>query len=99
MIRWTRSARIATGKDLQAMKWAKEIQQFNNKKYKLQGTVYLDLFGEYGTIRWFTDFPDLATLEKVMNQVLADQEYLQKLSQVPGLFIQGSGFDTVMRTL
>jgi hypothetical protein len=33
-----------------------------------------------------------------MQQMMADQEFWQKVSQVPTLF-QGSAFDTVMATL
>ena len=99
MIRWTRSAKIAYGKFPQATKWAKEITEFSNKKYKTQTSVYLDSFGEYGTIRWFCDFADLAALEKVGNQLMADQEYLKKVSQAADLFIQGSGYDTVMQAI
>jgi hypothetical protein len=99
MVRWTRSARIAAGKNLQAVKWAKEIADFDNKKYKIQMSVYMDSFGEYGTIRWFVDFADLAALEKVGNQLMADQEHLQKLSQASDLFIQGSTYDTVMQSI
>ena len=99
MVRWTRSARIAARKELQAMKWAKEIAEFANKKYKTQITVYMDFFGEVGTIRWFNDYTDLAAFEKVRSQLLADQEYFQKLNQATELLVQGSGFDTVMHTI
>jgi hypothetical protein len=84
---------------MEAMHWAKEIAEFSNKKYGTQTTVYLDSFGEYGTIRWFWDCADLATLEKVGYQLFADQEYLQRLSQGPALLVPGSVFDTVMRSI
>jgi len=99
MIRWTRSARIAHGKFPQAIQWAKEIAEFSNKKYKIQLGVYLDTFGEVGTIRWFADYADLAALEKVRTQLLADQEYWQKVNQAAELLVQGSVFDTVMHAI
>ena len=99
MVRWTRSAQIASGKFPQASQWAKEIAEFSNKKYKTQTSVYMDSFGEYGKIRWFCDFADLAALEKVGGQLMADQEYLQKLIQGTDLFIHGSIFDTVMHSI
>ena len=98
MIRWTRSAKIVPGKFGQAIKWAKEITEFINKKYKNQTSVYMDSFGEYGTIRWFADYKDLAALEKLGNQILADQEYRQKVNQATELLIQGSIFDVVMQS-
>jgi len=98
MVRWTRSAQIAHGKAPQAMKWAKEMAEFANKKYKTQITVYMDFFGEAGTIRWFNDYADLAAFEKVRSQILMDQEYLQRLNQAAELFLS-SGFDAVMHTI
>jgi hypothetical protein len=99
MVRWTRSARIAHGKGVQTMQWAKEITEWANKKYNLQMKVYLDYFGEYGTIRWFVDYENLAILEKTFDQLLGDQEYWQKVNQSNDLLVEGSGFDTVMRAI
>ena len=99
MIRWTRSARIVPAKYMEAVQWAKEIAEYSNKKHGTQTTVYLDSFGEYGTIRWFWDCADLATLEKVGYQLFADPEYLQRLSQGPAFLVPGSVFDTVMRAI
>jgi uncharacterized alpha/beta hydrolase family protein len=99
MVRWTRSAQIVMGKYLQAVQWAKEITEFLNKKYKIQVSVYMDSFGEVGTIRWFVDYADFAAFEKLGNQLLADQEYFQKVNQATDLLIAGSVFDTVMRAI
>jgi hypothetical protein len=91
MIRWTRSLRIASAKYFpQAMQWAKEIAEFVSNKYKIQVSVYMDSFGKIGTIRWFCDYVDLATLEKVMNQLNTDQEYWQKVFQLELTFTQAS---------
>jgi uncharacterized alpha/beta hydrolase family protein len=81
------------------MQWAKEIAEFVNKKYNIQGSVYLDSFGEIGTIRWFCDYADLATMEKVINQINTDQEYWQKVIQASDFIMQGSVHDTVMRAI
>jgi len=100
MVRWTRSARVASsGKFFEAIKWAKEIAEFDNKKYKVQVSVYMDSFGELGTIRWFIDFADLAALEKFMNRVMGDKEHRQKISPFADLFIQDSVYDTVMQSI
>ena len=98
MIRWTRSAKIVPAKYMEAIHWAKEIAEFISKKHGVQTTVYMDSFGEYGTVRWFADHPDLASLEKFGHQIFTDQEYLQRLSQAPDLLVPGSVFDTVMRS-
>jgi len=100
MIRWTRSARISSVKYFpQAMQWAKEIAELTNKKYKIQVSVYMDSFGEIGTIRWFCDFADLAALEKLGNQLIKDQEYSKKASEASDFITQGSFYDTVMSTI
>jgi len=100
MIRWTRSARIASGKYApQAIKWAKEIAEFGNKKYNIQLSVYMDSFGEIGTIRWFCDFVDLATMGKALGQINKDQEYWQKVIQGSDFITQSSVCDTVMRSI
>lgn len=99
MVRWTRSARIAPGKFIEAIKWAKDIVEFTDKKYGSQVTAYLDSFGEFGTLRWFADFADLATLEKQQHQLNADKEYLQKVSRGTEFVVVESIFDTVMRAI
>ena len=98
MVRWTRSVRVIPGKDPQAIQWAKEMTDWLRKKFGGQLSVYMDCFGEVGTIRYFADFENLAAVEKWMQQMMADQEFWQKVSQVPTLF-QGGAFDTVMATL
>ena len=99
MIRWTRSAQIASGKFPQAVQFAKEIADYSNKKYKTQTSVYMDSVGEFGRIRWFCDFTDFAAWEKIGGQLMADQEYLKKVNQAADLFVHGSVFDTVMRAI
>ena len=98
MVRWTRSTRIAPGKNPQAIQWAKEMTEFINKKYSGHLSVYMDCFGEVGTLRWFEDLENLAAVEKRTQQLMADQEFLQRVNQVPTLF-QGGAFDTVMAAL
>ena len=100
MISWTRSVRISSGKNMpQAMQWAKEMAEFVEKKHKIQVSVYMDMFGESGTIRWFCDYEDLAAMEKIMNQFNTDQEYWQRVSQASEFITQNSVHDTVMRSL
>ncbi len=99
MVRWTRCTRIKYGAFIQAVQWAKEITKFVNEKYKIKLSVYMDSFGDFGTIRWFCDYADLAAMEKVGHQLLADKEYLQKVNKGADLLIPGSVCDTVMRAM
>ena len=101
MVRWMRSARIAPGKNIEAMQFAMEITEYAKNKYEGApgASVYLDSFGEVGTIRWMTDYEDLASFEKVSNQVRADQEWWQKMDAIKDLFIPGSIHDVIMRLI
>ena len=99
MVRWIRTAQIAPGKMMQAIAWSKEIAEFV-KKYKEISSidVFMDSFGDYGTVRWIADYDDLASLEKVGKQIADDQEYYQKVANFNELFV-GSANDLVMRSL
>jgi uncharacterized alpha/beta hydrolase family protein len=100
MIRWTRSAKVSSAKNMpKAVQWAKEVAEFITKKYKIQVSVYMDSFGDVGTIRWFCDYEDLAAVEKLGKQLIADQEYLKRLAETDDLFMQGSVYDTVMQAI
>jgi hypothetical protein len=98
MIRWMREARIASGKYIPAMTWSKEIAEYVKKVKELSSIqVFVDVFGEGGTVRWIVDYEDLAALEKAQNQFRDDQEYWKRLEQAQGLFLDGSTYDVVMR--
>ncbi len=99
MIRWTRCARIKYGDFIKGVQWAKEVAEFVNKKFKIQVSVYMDSFGEFATVRWFCDYKDLAELEKVAGQILADKEYLKLVNKGAELLVPDSTVDTVMRAL
>jgi hypothetical protein len=100
MIRWMRSARIAPGKLVEALKFSTEIVEYT-KKYEGAANVgvFLDSFGEVGTIRWCADYEDFASWEKISNQIFADPEWFQKMDAIKDLFIPGSTHDLVMRSL
>jgi hypothetical protein len=95
-----RSARIKGGNYMEAIGWGKEMAAYCEKTF---GTgkihVMLDLFGEMGTIRWESDYADLAALEKVNAKVMVDAEYWKRIHQAnaAGLFIEGSVVDIVSR--
>ncbi|MGD0231998.1 MAG: NIPSNAP family protein [Syntrophorhabdales bacterium] len=99
MVKWTRSGRAKVGKMWQAVAFAKEITEYINKKYGVSLSAYTDAFGEIGTIRWFADYANLDAKEKLFNQLMADKEYMQKLSPIAELFVEGSFYDTVMFAL
>ena len=98
MVRWMRSAQIAPGKYMEAMQFAKEISEFSQKYEGASSVgVFLDSFGEVGVIRWFVDYENLASLEKIQDQIMADPEWFKKVGEATELFIEGSSYDVVMR--
>jgi hypothetical protein len=95
-----RSARIAPGKLVEALQFSTEIVEYTNKYEGITDVgVYLDSFGEVGTIRWCADYDDFASWEKISNQMFADPEWFQKMDAIKDLFIPGSTHDVVMRSL
>ena len=102
MYRWIRTAKVAKGRFPQAIGWAKEMAAFGEKKYKTpEIRVYMDAFGEVGTIRWEADYADLATFERVQNAVLTDPEYWQSIAKANAdeLFIDGSAHDYLLKQI
>ena len=96
MVRTMRIARVALGKEPQTMQWAKEMTELLKAKHNAQASVYMDVFADYLTIRWFIESESLATLDQGLQKVFADQEYWQKISKGADLFIEGSVTDRVM---
>ena len=71
MVRWIRTAKIKDGKFMEMIAWSKEIVAFLKKHPHMPEVhTFLDLFGATGTIRWMTDYPDMAALEKVQSQIM-----------------------------
>ena len=100
MVRWMSTIRVAAGKIVPATAFAKDMVEFV-KKYKDAPPlhVYADSFGDAGTIRFFADYDDLAALEAIGNQILADETYLKKIEGAKDLFIEGSNRTVVMREI
>ncbi len=100
MIRWMASLRVKGGNMVLALERAKEIADFVTKYEGINSVdVFLDAFGDTGTIRWSVEYEDLAALEKVQAQVMADSAYWEKIDQTRALFIEGSGQTIVIRAV
>lgn len=97
MIRFQRSARAKGSTALEAVQFAKEVAEYINTKYApVSVQVYSELFGDLNTIYWYVDYKDLATIESINAQLLADQGYWAILGKATDLFIEGSLHDTLM---
>jgi hypothetical protein len=99
MIRFRRSGRTKNGRIQDGIQYAKEIAEYLSAKYAPHSVqVYTELFGENNTIHWYTDFEDLATLDRVFMQVAADESYWAMVSKGTDIFIDGSFHDTLQRS-
>lgn len=100
-VRWTRSAKIANGKFMEAIAWAKEAGGYVEKKVGTKIEVWMDAFGPVGTVRWSGDFADLAAVEKAQVTIMADAAYWQLIDKAMknGLYIDGESVDTVSRSI
>jgi len=99
-VRWMRTALIGNGKFMEAIAWGKETAAYGEKKFGMPKIhMWVDIFGKTGTIRWTTDYPDLATLEKAQSIMMGDQDYWKRVTKAvgDGLFIEGSVEDHVFR--
>ena len=99
MIRWIYTAQVAPGKLAEAMQHTKEMVEFS-KKYEGVPPVetFLQSFGEVGVIHSMADYEDLASFEKMTQQVLADPAYFQKLQEGKDLYVHSTIKTVVMRS-
>jgi hypothetical protein len=87
---------------MEAVGWGKEVAGYCEKKYGMNPiSTFIDSFGKVGTIRWMTDFNDLAACEKVQTQMMSDQDYWKLVNKAATsqLFIDGQTEDHICRSL
>lgn len=103
MFRLHRTARARRDKVREAHKWAKEVTTYINAKYApVSIQAYAERFGDVGKIHFFSDYADLATLERLMGLWKRDKEYRAMLERARDLFvdeIEGSFHDTLMQAV
>ncbi len=101
-MRWMRTAKISRGKFMEAVAWAKEVSAYAEKRFNTPKIhTYIDAFGDVANLRWVIDYADLASMEKIQTQMLADADYWKMISRASTaeIFIDGSVIDTVMREI
>jgi len=100
MIRFQRSGKVKNGKLLDGIQFAKEIAEYIHSQHPVVSVqVYMEQFGNFGTIHWHTDYKDLATLESVTTKLLADQKYLAIASKGIEFFIDGGFHDCLISSV
>ncbi|MFN0247039.1 MAG: hypothetical protein ACKV2T_09025 [Kofleriaceae bacterium] len=100
-IRWTRTSKIKNARMMEAVAWSKEISSWGEKKHGVKVETWLDVVGEFGTIRWSVDYPDVASWDAKFLAINMDPEYHQYVAKAmkDELFIDGSGLDTLSRKM
>jgi hypothetical protein len=100
MVRWQRSIRIARGKNLEAIQWAKEVTDYaNSKQSNNKVQVFSSAFGDVNMLVWHADFEDLAALDKWGKFFNMDQGYLEMIGKAADFFIEGSLYDSAFEAL
>ena len=96
MIRWTRTAQIAQGKQQEAIQWAKDLREYTKTKFEggADVKIFLETLGDFGVICWMVDFENLATLE-LAGQVLDEDSGYQERLQAAGELLLTGTFDKV----
>ena len=96
MIRWTRTAQIAPGKQQEAIQWAKDTREYTKTKFEggADVKIFLETLGDYGVICWMVDFENLAALELAGQVLDEDSGYQERLQAASDLFSPGT-FDKV----
>ncbi|MBW8011739.1 MAG: hypothetical protein FVQ83_10945 [Chloroflexi bacterium] len=61
--------------------------------------MFTEQYGAVGTIHWYADYEDVATLDRVGGQLSSDEGYYALLGKATDLFIQGSTKDTLMASV
>lgn len=98
MVYASRRVIVKMGKFQDALKWAKEIAEFLNKKYGTNYSVYTQLLGENpgNVIFWIGKYESIEQFLEVSGKLNEDQEYMAKLAITPTLFVDGSLHDSVL---
>jgi hypothetical protein len=100
MYKLHRTVRVSRGKFPEALKWTKEYLEYVNANYApISFQAYSEIFGDVGTLHWFSDLEDLATFEAFLARIREDQESEAHIERAADLFIEASGHDTLMRLL
>lgn len=86
-------------KTQEARQFTKEINKFINKKHpKISSEVYMEKYGEVGTIYFLASFENIGQMEETMAATAADGKYQALATKGMGLFIDGSLKVTLMET-
>lgn len=99
MIRFVRTASIASGKFGDAIAFPKQISEFLKRQHGLHLEVMIPVGGNPQRIAWRAEYESLGALDALQTKVLADREYLELVAKGSSNFIAGSFNDVIWRTI
>jgi hypothetical protein len=99
MIFSMRTARIAPGKAVDAIAFAKDICTYAKEKIGLEVKVFTQVGGTLGNICWTWENKNLASFEEDLAKLTADPGWQKILQRGPGLFADGTSQDQIWRSI
>ena len=99
MIRFTRTARLASGKTAQGVAYAKEIAAYASQVIDGDIQVFMQIGGPTGIIHWIVDHDNMAAWEAARTALVADETYGKMAAAGAEFVIEGSVQDTIIESL
>lgn len=99
MISFVRVAGVAPGKTAAAIGFAHEIAAYMKSAYGVELEVLRPIGGNPQRIAWSARYKDLAALEAVNAQTLADKQYWAMVGKSSENFVAGSMHDSIWQTV
>lgn len=93
------SAEVATGKYVAAGTWAVEVAELVASISGAPVMFGTQVAGRFGGVAWVQTAPDVATQEAWDEQVNKDARYMAKLSEIGGMFVEGTGNRVIARCI
>ncbi len=97
MIRFMRSAKVAPGKAQEALQWAKEAGEHYQTSFGIPIQVFVERFGNPGTIWWVGEAEDIATLDRNWDEWPQKPGWRELNERNVSLFVPGSVRDHLLR--
>ena len=94
-LHFERTADVAPGKGQEAMAFAAEVSDYVSERW-VNVSWGFEVGGQVGRVHWFATYDDMAQFEKTTGESLADPGYTEIMQKSIGLFLPGSGQDTMV---
>jgi hypothetical protein len=95
----TRTASIAPGKLVNAVRFAHDVAKLVKDKHAVSIEVLMPVGGNPGRIAWYWRVDGLAQWELLTGKLMADKKYQDMVAKSSDCFIAGSVHDEIWRSL